>query len=255
MAGAGRQRRPQILADLHAQAELRHLLALEQERGAERHLLPSEPDGAQPGGGRVVVALFIEFAVIGQVGLGYQTQQPAMADHRGAVVQLALHQHRQAYQCYQVQFFAGLQNGGKAGFGRLLQGLLQKQVTAGVAGQAQFRENGQLYALGGCFLHGLNGHLGVVGAIGHPKGRGDCAGFDKTVCHDTPSFAVCLPGRKNSATIKFYCYHTTAARQEQGRAAGTARKNAKENLGTAERLDGQSLENETIARIFLKKTK
>ncbi|MCI7255112.1 MAG: hypothetical protein MR483_07535 [Bacteroidales bacterium] len=68
-----------------------------------------------------------------------------------------------------------------------------------------------------------------------------------------PLLFVCRDGKFRGNKILLLSYHSRPAGTRAGRWGGA--ENAKENWGAAEMLDGQSLENETIVRIFLKKMK
>ena len=176
MEGGGRQGAPQILAQLHTQHKAGHLAAAEQQRGTKGHLLPADGHRLHLGAAGSELPFFVKLAVVGQVGLGHDAQQLPPAQHGGAVVQLAVHQQRQAHQRYGIQR-AGLR---KQPLQRiqcaLLQGALQKQIAAGVAGKAKLREYRQLYpALRGSLQ--LRQHLlRVIGAVCHSqRGRkGSC---------------------------------------------------------------------------------
>ena len=176
MEGGRRQRAPQVLAQLHAQHKAGHLAAAEQQRRAKKHLLPADSHRLHLGAAGGELPFFVELAVVGQVGLGHDAQQLPPAQHGGAVVQLAVHQQRQAHQRYGIQR-AGLR---KQPLQRiqcaLLQGALQKQIAAGVAGKAKLREYRQLYPpLRGSLQ--LRQHLlRVIGAVCHSqRGRkGSC---------------------------------------------------------------------------------
>ena len=178
---ARRQRRPEILADLRRQHEFRHGAAAEQQLRAEQRLLPGEADAPDAGWRGGEVAALIEFAVVRNVGFRNEAEQPPAADDGRAVVELAVHIDRQADGGDQRQRLAGLQNGAERFFGGPLQRLLQKQVAAGVAGQAKFRKADQLHALGRVHAHGVNDLLGIIGAVGHVQcgGGGGCA--DKSI--------------------------------------------------------------------------
>ena len=96
-----------------------------------------------------------------------------MAQHGGAVVQLAVYQQRQAHQHDGVQRPGAVQHGLQGIQRTGLQRVLQEQIAAGVAGEAEFREHGQLDpARGGC-LHVGKDLLGVIGAVRHPQGGGE----------------------------------------------------------------------------------
>ena len=189
--GGGRQGAPQILADLDAQHEARHLPAAEEQRGAEGHLLAADRDGLHLGGAGGELALFVELAVVGQVGLGHKTQQLPAAEDGSAVVQLAPRQQRQPHQRHHVQLPAGVQDRLQAGQRALLQGALQKQVAAGVAGQAELREDRELDPAPGSLAQLLDDLGGVIGAVRHPqRGREGCC-FQKSIFHRRISHPVC----------------------------------------------------------------
>ena len=111
MEGGGRQSAPEVFADLHTQHEAGHLAAAEEQRGAEGNLLPADCHGLHLGAARGELALFVELAVVGEVGLGHEAQQTPAAEDGGAVVQLAPHQQRQAHEGHDVQLPAGVQQG------------------------------------------------------------------------------------------------------------------------------------------------
>ena len=87
--GGGGVCHPQVLADLHAYAQLGQVRTAEDQPGGELHvLLPGEGDtevAAQqrPAGGEP--APLIELGVVGQVQLGHQAQQLSPAQDGGAV--------------------------------------------------------------------------------------------------------------------------------------------------------------------------
>ena len=61
---ARRQRRPQILAHLDAEAKLRHLRAAEQQFCTEQHLLPGKMQRAHAGGRGIELPPFVKLAVV-----------------------------------------------------------------------------------------------------------------------------------------------------------------------------------------------
>ena len=188
----GRQSAPQILTDLHAQHKAGHLAAAEEQRGAKGHLLAADGNRFHLGAARGELALFVKFAVVGQVGLGHQAQQLALAEDSGAVVQFAPYQQRQAYQSHHVQLFAGVQNALQPGQRSLLEGALQKQVAAGVAREAELREDRQLDAPARGLTQLGDDLLGVIHAVRHPQGGGKGCGFQKTIFHRRISHPVCF---------------------------------------------------------------
>ena len=190
--GGGRQGAPQILADLHTQHKAGHLAAAEQQGSAKGHLLTTHLHQLHLGAARGELTLFVELAVVGQIGLGYKAQNAAMAQHGGAVVQLAVHQQRKAHQRDNVQCFCFIKQGAQGIQCTGLQRALQKQVAAGIAGQAELGEHGQLYAAGCSFVQSIRDLPDIIGAVGHPQcGRkGGC--FQKTIFHRRISHPVFL---------------------------------------------------------------
>ena len=199
--GGGGLGSPQILTDFHPYHKTRRRLALMEQPPGELYLLAAEHQtvicrrvGGKP-------PLFIEFAIVGNVRLGNHALDLASLNHHGAIVELAVplvpHGHPQGRQ--NIQVFGGLQNGAQALLGPVQQGVLQKQVPAGVAGEAQLRQGQDFYPL----LVRLPDHgknlLGVVPAVrnlnlGRPRRHAD-----KTVSHAKTSFPV----------KKFICPHFT----------------------------------------------
>ena len=171
--GGGRQRTPQVLAQLYAQHKTGHGPAAEQQRSAKGHLLAAHGDRFHLGAAGGKLALLVEFAVVGQVGLGHKAQQLPAAQHGGAVVQLAVYQQRQAHQHDGVQRPGAVQHGLQGIQRTGLQRVLQEQIAAGVAGEAEFREHGQLDPVRGGCLHVGKDLLGVIGAVRHPQGGGE----------------------------------------------------------------------------------
>ena len=180
----GRHRGPQILADLHTDDKLGHRVTLEELVLAQENLLAAEGQAEEfllRGG--LKPTFLIEFAVVGQVGLGHQTQQLPMAEEGGTVVELAPGPHGQANRQEEVQLLRSRQHLAQGLLRPAKQGVLQKQVAAGVAGQAQLRQAQHLDALLCRLAHKGNTGLGVVGTVGHPDFRGAYSHFDKSVPH------------------------------------------------------------------------
>ena len=218
MEGGGRQGAPQIFADLHTQHKAGHLAAAEQQGGAKGHLLTAHLRQLHLGAARGELALFVELAVVGQIGLGHKAQDPAMAQHGGAVVQLAVHQQRQADQSHHIQLLRFSQQGAQSVQRTGLQSTLQKQVAAGIAGQAELGEHGQLHAAGCGLTQSLGDLPDVIGAVGHPQcGRkGGC--FQKTIFHRRFSHPVFL------SWLQFPAVHIVYHKQTQTRSKRTMTK-------------------------------
>ena len=184
MEGGGRQGTPQIFADLYTQHKAGHLAAAEQQGSAKRHLLSADRYHFHLGAARGELPLFVKLAVVGQVGLGYKPQQLPAAKYSSAVVQLAVHQHRQAYQHNGVQGAAFLQQERQCVQRALLQRVLQKQIAAGIAGKAELRKDCQLYPALCGGAQGGKDLLCVIGAVCHPQSRGKGSCLQKTIFHN-----------------------------------------------------------------------
>ena len=100
-------------------------------------------------------AALVELAVAGDMNFGNQPQNFAPVNHRRAVVQPAVPPvpHRQAQGGEHVQLCRLLQNAAQGVLRPTEEGLLQKQVPAGVAGDAQLGQGQHLYPLGRRRLH------------------------------------------------------------------------------------------------------
>ena len=156
----------QILAQLHAQRERGHLLAAEQQPAAKRHPLIEQlhlRHGVRRGREQ---AFFIEFAVVGQVRFGHDAQHPAAAQDGGAVVQAVAHAQRQPHGHEQLPAARGAQHQAERAARRVLQGVLQEQVAAGIARQAQLGQHEQHGAVARGPLDQRGGRLRVVPAVG-----------------------------------------------------------------------------------------
>ena len=180
-----RHRRPQILADLKAQRQLRNLLAAEELLCAEGHRLAAQTVDGEGGflrrGGEL--PFFVKLAVIGQVRLGDHAQNVSLLDHRGAVIELAADPQGHSHRSNHLQIPGGLQHGGKGLLRTPQQRVLIEKIAAGIARQSQFRQNEDLCA--GLLRPAHHGErlLRVAGAV-RQMDRGTAAGHrDQTVFH------------------------------------------------------------------------
>ena len=186
----GRVRHPEILADLHAQHQLRHLPAGEEELRAHGYGLAAERDGLHVRRGRCEVALFVKFAVVGNVDLGDQAEDASVLAEGRAVVEAAAHGHRQTHRRHQVLAPGGLQHGAQGRLGAPQQSRLQKEIAAGVGCQPQLRKHQNLYAPRRRLLDEGSRGLGVVDAVGHRHFRRGHGHGDKSISHSHSSRAV-----------------------------------------------------------------
>ena len=72
----------------------------------------------------------------------------------------------------------------------LPQSMLQEQVAAGIAGQAELGEYRQLDPAGRSLTQGVEDLLGIIGAVRHPQGGGEGGCFQKTIFHRRISHPV-----------------------------------------------------------------
>ena len=103
--------------------------------------------------------------------------------HGGTVIQLAFHRKRQAGDGGEGELRTDRKQRLQRGKGALLQGGLEQQIPAGIAGQAQLRQDEQMRPGRSGLLHHLGGVFGIVAAIRHPQGGTGGGDFDKSVFH------------------------------------------------------------------------
>ena len=187
VAAAGRHRGPHILADLHTQHKGGHLAAAEQNIGAKGHFKPGTGYKAGGFGGGSELTTLVKFAVVGKICFGNQAQQLTAANNGGTVVKLAVYRKGKAHHGHLIQPLAGGDHLFQRRLSALQQGVLQKQIAAGVAGKRKFGENQQLHI--GVGLHGFYDFFGIVVAVCHAQSRRAGSGFDKSVLH-VPFLAV-----------------------------------------------------------------
>ena len=161
--GRGRRGHPEVLADFHVQDQIAHFGSLKDQIGAERGRLPRQPYLALPcsPAGRELAA-FVELAVVRQVGLRHHADQAALADERGAVVEQALHRHRQADERGQRKSARLLQELGERRLGAVDECLLVEKIVAGVGREPELGENGDDRLLARGFAHQLYRRVEVV---------------------------------------------------------------------------------------------
>ena len=170
--GRGRDRHPQVLADLGVEDEARQVRRLEQQLGAEGHVLAQQPQlRALRMVGRVELARLVELAVVRQVGLGHDAQQPAAVHDRGAVEQRMVHAQRQPHHRHRGQAFAGGDDARQRRFAAVEQRALVEQVVAGVGRQPQLGKDHQRRALLRGLLQQRDALLGVEGRVGDAAAR------------------------------------------------------------------------------------
>src|SRR5947207_864550 len=168
----GRRWHPQVLADLYVQDESRHLGEAEQQVGAEGGVLPGQRDRAAraPVAGRELARL-VELAVVRQVGLRHDADQPPAAEERRAVVEAAVDRHRQADQRGERQVARAREKLRERVLGGVDQRALVEQIVAGVGGKAKLGEHGEQRLVARGLLHELERRVGVVPGIADAHAR------------------------------------------------------------------------------------
>ena len=177
---------PQILADLDA--ELR-AVDLEREVGAEVGLLPGDGDRlAGDAGARGEPAVFVEFAVVGDVGLGHDAQDASLREYDGAVVERRTVTQREADDQRQREFARGFGQFGQGLVGRVEQRGLQQQIAARVAGHGQLGECHDLHAALCRVVGERCDPLRIVGAVADLHLRNGRRDFEKSEMIQFPIF-------------------------------------------------------------------
>ena len=185
-----RIRHPQILANFYAEGEQRLLIALKNGIGDERNparLAVRSLDqhvfhtAERIGGDKM--ALLVEFGIVRNVGFRDERQNVACVHNSRNVIQLALDAQRQT-DYDDSRKLCGLAADGTERLHRTLeQRFLQKQVAAGVTGQAQLGERDELRALGSGLLGQLYDLRGVIFAVRNVQVGRRGGDFDKSISH------------------------------------------------------------------------
>ncbi len=87
VGGAGRVRRPQILADLDRERKARHLPRAKEQIAGKGHRFAQQRKMPQIAKAGREVAQLVELGVVRQVGLGHHPERAPMLEHRRAVVE------------------------------------------------------------------------------------------------------------------------------------------------------------------------
>ncbi len=175
----GGVRGPEVLADLKAQHQARHVFAPEDlARPEGNELLAQQGQALRLRRGRGEPALFVKLAVIGQVGLGNHAQNFSFLYYNSAIIQFVMDPQGHSHRRHHFQVPRGLQHGFQSLLRLPQEGLLIEKIAAGVARQSQLRQDQNLdpRLLGGA--HHLKALFGVVGAVrqaqlGRAAGHGD----------------------------------------------------------------------------------
>ena len=185
---AGGQGRPEVFADLHAHDELRQFPAGKEQVGGEGDLLAEPMERAPPLEGGGELAQFVELGVVGQVRLGHHAQHMPALQYRRAVVQAVAIGHGKTDDDEHVHFPRRVQHSLQPFQRPAHEAVVQEQIAAGVAGQAQFGKDADVRALRSRFQCQIRDLRGVFLHIGHFQRRGGRAQAHKSVEHGRSSF-------------------------------------------------------------------
>ena len=189
--GGRRVRHPQVLADLHAKGEQRLLIALEDRVRHQRHtdgfaVRILDVHALHSAGQRIrryKMALLVELGVVRKMGFRHKRQHVTGIDDSGHIIQLAAHAQRQT-DYDDSRKLCGLAADRVQRVQRTLeQRFLQKQIAAGIAGQAQLGECDELRAFGSGLLRQLYDLRGIICTVRDVQIRRCRGNFDKSISH------------------------------------------------------------------------
>ncbi len=189
-AGRGRVRAPEVLTDLHAEDKAGHILAGECKGRAEGHwVAEADVNVPDPVRGTFKVALLIELRIVRKISFRDDAQDLSACKRGGHIVDFSAHLQRQSDDDNAVDVGGELRQLLETFPGIFQQGLLEEQVSAGVAGEAELREDQEL---GVCVLGdgGLNAR-GILPAVGEPNLGRETGRLDKTVFHIETPLCIC----------------------------------------------------------------
>ena len=203
---ARRGRHPQILADLGVNDEIRRRSSAANRRsGPNGTSAAAEQDllvlGAVAGG---EMATLVELAVVRQVDLRHDAEQPAAVDRHRAIVEAAVVPERRANEDQRQQVGRGCaRRVAIACFDGVEQRVLQQQIVDRVAGHAEFREQREGNALVVAAPDGMQDRARVGARIGDRGLRRTSRNADETV-------------RINRAEIHRHCLLQRCSGEGQG---------------------------------------
>ncbi len=170
--GAGRDRRPQVFADLHVQGEVVDVATGEEQVGSARDGRAEQTHlahGHVAGGAEL--ALLVVLAVLGQVALGNHPEDRSPVNDHGGVEQATLALKRTADDDHREQRSAGFNDPRQRVAHGGEQSLLVVKILDRVAGEAELREERQPGARLRGPLGQVDSPLGVELRLGDPDVR------------------------------------------------------------------------------------
>ena len=189
--GGRRVRHPQVLADLHAKREQRLLVALEDRVRHQRHtdgfaVRILDVHALHSAGQRIrryKMALLVELRVVRKMGFRHERQHVTGIYDSSHIIQLAAHAQRQTDYDDSRKLCGLAADRVQRVQCALEQRFLQKQVAAGIAGQAQLRECDELRTFGSGLLRQLYDLRGIICTVRDVQIRRCRGNFDKSISH------------------------------------------------------------------------
>ena len=185
---AGWQRCPHILAYFDAEADT--------VAGAEKLRLTRHGDRAARQinllflqvGAAGKPALLVKLIIIGQEGLGHETEDNPMLHHCGTVVEFGANAHRNAHDGDNVELAGEVEQHEQALLGLVQEQLLTEKILTAVACNRQFREDDDLGTLALSLGNEALYLLHIIFYVGHAHTRYCSSHLDKTVFHSVLLF-------------------------------------------------------------------
>ena len=132
------------------------------------------------------MARLIELVIVGDVTLGHQSQEPAVGDGSGAVVELGVHARRQARDHEGIKVPRRLGKAGEAPLSRSKERVLPEQVLTAVARDAKLGQHDELGTVRPYGIRDLcDACLDVSIDIGDPHLWRTGCDLDKSVLHES----------------------------------------------------------------------
>ena len=184
LAGRGWKWSPVVLADLHPEDETRPALDAEDQIGTEAGAVTGHiaaAAGIQLGRGGGEPALLIVLPIVGQVGLGNDTPEPAVGHDHGRVVEALLVPHGGTDDGDDANVLRRLGHPRDLPLHLIQQRLLHQQVVDGVAAEAQLRKDDQVHALGRRRCDQADVLIGIGHRVGRVHHRGGGGHTDEAV--------------------------------------------------------------------------
>ena len=164
----GRLGNPKILAYLHAESKFGHLSAF---KNHWRFRVFRE------------ISLFVKLVVIGDVPFSADSQGFSLINYGGGVYKLSSFYYRKSQSKDYVQFPCFRLYSFKLTGGGFYKGSLSKQISAGIACQAEFGKGQKLYFFFGGFFYAGDDAVSIVNRIGYSYFGSVGGDFYKSVLH------------------------------------------------------------------------